>query len=113
LNSYIGIDEPFQSGVAIPVAFFDPFFSSSYAAYTAFGIFHLVIAALVAPGYFILSANHSVDWIKETLLEAILTFHQPDFIAFIYLTIIFSDIGVDCDLLTRPTLEGMSIILHR
>jgi hypothetical protein len=64
LNSYIGIDEPFECGVAIPISFFNALLPLSYSAYSAFSINHFVIATLVAAAYLILSINHSIYWIK-------------------------------------------------
>jgi hypothetical protein len=64
LNSYIGIYEPLKCGVAIPIAFLNALLPISYPADSAFSVFHLVIATLVAPTYFIFSINHSIYWIK-------------------------------------------------
>jgi hypothetical protein len=64
LNSYIGIDEPFECRIAIPVTLFDALLPIGYFTDTALSSLHLVIAALIAPVDFILSTNHSVNWIK-------------------------------------------------
>jgi hypothetical protein len=112
LNSYIGINKPFKCGVAVPVAFFDALLPISYLTDSTLRGFHFVITALVAPSYSVFLIGYSIHRLYQSLLEAILTFHQPDILALGYLRIVFDNSPLCGHFLTLATSEGMDFIDH-
>ena len=112
LNSYIGIDKPFECGVAVPVAFFDSFLPIGYLTNPTLCGLHFVISALVASGNSVFLIRYSIHWLYQSLLEAILTFHQPDILALGYLRIVFTNTPLSRDLLTVATVEWVDFINH-
>jgi hypothetical protein len=85
LNSYIGINKPFEGGIAIPIAFFDALLPIGYFADSALSGFHLIVTALVTTGYLVFFIGYPFSRIDKPLLEAILAFHKPDHFAYLNL----------------------------
>ena len=112
LNSYIGINEPFQSRVTVPVPLFNAFLPIDYFTDSAFSSFHLVIATLVTSGYVIFSISQSLSWIDESLLEAILTLHQPDNFALFYLALIRIDASMGCGFFALSAMKWVDFFNH-
>jgi len=112
LNSYIGINEPFQGCVTVPIPLFNAFLPIGYFTDSALSGLHLVIATLVATRNVIFPVSQSLSWIDKSLLEAILTFHQPDNFPFFYLALIRIDAPMGCGLLALSAMEWVDFFNH-